>query len=228
MKPYYEHAGITIYHGDCIEILPHLPKCDLLLTDPPYGINYVHGGHEGGPNATKFAGVAVFGDDREFDPTQFLEFPRVVLWGANHYAHRLPRSASWWIWDKRCNTVVNDQSDAELAWCNFGNSARIFYHVWDGFRRQTEKNVPRVHPTQKPVALMQWCITRVGGDIDTILDPFMGSGTTLVAAKNLGRKAIGIEIEEKYCEIAAKRLSQEVFDFKAEPGISPSSPLFAT
>jgi site-specific DNA-methyltransferase (adenine-specific) len=123
---------------------------------------------------------------------------------------KLIASPGWLVWDKRCNTVVNRHSDCELAWTNFLTSARICYLVWDGFRRGGgEKGTPRVHPTQKPVELMKWCML-FAPDAKLILDPFMGSGTTLRAAKDLGRRAIGIEIEEKYCEIAAKRLSQGV------------------
>lgn len=204
-----------IYHGDCLNM--ELPSADLLLADPPYGINFVHGAEKNNPNQTKFAGVKIHGDDHDFSPLPFLGFSKVILWGANHYAERLPSRASWLIWDKRCGTVVNDQSDCEMAWCSFGQTARIFYHVWSGFCKGSEMGKPRVHAMQKPVDLMQWCIGKAGA-VETILDPFMGSGTTLVAAKNLGRKAIGIEIEEKYCEIAAKRLSQEVFDFSPSAG----------
>ena len=89
MKPYYEEKGIKIYNGDCKEILPQLGTADLLLADPPYGISFVHGGHEGGPNETKFAGVKCHGDDEAFDPAPFLGYPKVILWGANHYADRL-------------------------------------------------------------------------------------------------------------------------------------------
>ncbi len=207
-KPYYEDESVRIYHGDCREILPLLEPVDLVLTDPPYGIGYVHGA-EYGPNASKFNDMPVVGDDVPFDPRPLLVFKNIILWGANHYADKLPPSGGWLIWDKRCMTVVNDQSDCEMAWTNIRNTARIYYHVWDGFRRGSEKDIPRVHPTQKALGLMRWCL-ELQPDAHTILDPFMGSGTTLRAAKDLGRKAIGIEIEEKYCEIAAKRMSQLV------------------
>jgi site-specific DNA-methyltransferase (adenine-specific) len=209
MTPYYEEKGITIYHGDCREILPTLEKVDLLLTDPPYGINYKHGIAKG-PNASKFDGKTIHGDDKPFDPLFLLHFEKLILWGANNYSSRLPQSGGWFVWDKRCGSVVNDMSDCELAWTNLMNTARMFYHVWDGFRRGSQTGVDRLHPTEKPISLMKWCILQAK-KADTILDPFMGSGTTLRAAKDLGRKAVGIEIEERYCEIAVKRLSQEVF-----------------
>jgi len=212
MKPYYSHAGITIYHGDCREILPHV-KADCVVTDPPYGIG------ERTDRLSKGRSVLawnrdyppVHGDDAPFDPTPWLAWP-AILWGANHYASRLPDSATWLVWDKRDGNPSNDNADCEMAWSNVGGPARLFSHHWQGMIRASERREPRQHPTQKPVALMRWCLGFVPDG--TILDPFMGSGTTLVAAKLEGRRAIGIEIEERYCEIAAKRLAQEVFDFK--------------
>ena len=212
VKPYYEEPGITIYHGDCRDILPSLPKVDLVLTDPPYGIGYSHG--KGGgklARSTQFDHHPIIGDDKPFDPKPFLNYPEVILWGANHYASRLPDSAHWLIWDKRDGICTNDQSDCEMAWVKGKGNARIFRHLWNGMLKASEQGEKRVHPTQKPVELMQWCIQNITTNTyQTILDPFMGSGTTLRAAKDLGRKAIGIEIEEKYCEIAVKRLAQEV------------------
>lgn len=212
LTPYYSHAGITIYHGDCREILPQV-SFEAIVSDPPYGISYVHGA-EKIPNASKLNEMPVIGDDAPFDPQFLLDagLP-TILWGANHYAARLPISAGWLVWDKRCNTVVNDQSDCEVAWTNVRRTIRIYYHVWDGFRRQTEKEIPRVHPTQKPVALMEWCLAMLPADVVSVCDPYMGSGTTLVAAKKHGFKAIGIDIDEHWCDTAARRLSQEVLDF---------------
>jgi DNA modification methylase len=219
MKPYYEHAGITIYHGDCRELLPQLPKVDLLLTDPPYGISFSHGGGDNsgigrGRYATLFAHEKVVGDTSPFDPTFILSLGvPTVLWGGNHFASRLPNSQSWLVWDKRAASHhTNDFADCEIAWTNLGCVARMFRHHWDGMMKASERGQSRVHPTQKPVGLMMWCLS-FAPEAKTILDPFMGSGTTLRAAKDLGRKAIGIEIEERYCEIAAKRMAQEVFSF---------------
>lgn len=217
MKPYYEHAGIAIYHGDCREILPQLPGNAAICADPPYGIGYVNGAVNI-PNATKFAGVAVIGDDEPFDPSDLLRYEHVLLWGANHYAPRLP-GGRWLVWDKRCGVVPErDTSDCEFAWVrgSGGMCARMIRLYWDGFNKQTERGIPRVHPTQKPVEVMKWCFDFLPKD-RVLVDPFMGSGTTLVAAKNLGREAIGIEIEERYCEIAARRLSQEVLNFEEMP-----------
>ena len=212
MKPYYEHAGITIYHGDCREILPTLPKCDLLLTDPPYGMSWdakvtrgINGTGSKGP--TRHYGTTISGDDEPFDPSFLLDKgDTVIIWGFNHFPQHLSKGTAL-VWLKRYDDGFQSfLSDAEIAWMNTG------YGVY--CRRDVSmqgESSSRIHPAQKPIDLMQWCIGfGNGGDV---LDPFMGSGTTLVAAKNLGRRAIGIEIEERYCEIAAKRLSQEVFDF---------------
>ena len=215
IKPYYQDDAVTIYHGDCREIVPTLGRFDLLLADPPYGIGYIHG--KGGgclARSTMFAGDAVEGDSEPFDPAFLLALCiPTILWGANHYADRLPPSRGWLVWDKRGGMASNDQSDCELAWTNVLTVARLRTQVWNGMITSGEqRGKRRVHPTQKPVELMTWCIG-LAGDVQTILDPFAGSGTTGRAAKDLGRKATLIEREERYCEIAAKRMAQEVLDF---------------
>ena len=212
IKPYYDHAGITIYHGDCRDILPLLDPVDLVLTDPPYGINHPtdYKARRRGNLASCSNYPAVYGDDEPFDPSPFLKTP-CVLWGANYFADRLPTSSGWLVWDKKRPHDL-DQATVELAWTNFVKGARIFRFMWNGMLRDGKDYL--CHPTQKPTELMKWVLTLKWTPSGTILDPFMGSGTTLVAAKQLGRKAIGIEIEEKYCEIAVKRLAQEVLDLK--------------
>jgi site-specific DNA-methyltransferase (adenine-specific) len=209
-KPYYDHDGITIYHGDCRDILPHLPKVDLVLTDPPYGINY-DTSHDKYKNA--ISRTEVVGDKEPFDPTPLLGLGRLIIWGGNCFASRLPDCPKWLAWVKTARDDAEiRQADMELAWTNCISRSRVFHHLWIGAYRASESGIRNEHPTQKPLELMRWCLGLVP-DANLILDPFMGSGTTLRAAKDLRRKAIGIEIEEKYCEIAAKRLSQEVFDF---------------
>lgn len=227
-NPYYDHAGITIYHGDCREILPHLPKADLLLCDPPYGsglsVDYAErfspqpGSNRWWKSSDRKLSVRhkpIVGDDEPFDPAHLLSFPaRVhVLWGANWYSSRLPDSGAWWVWDKRNGKRdVSDadwpMSEGELAWTDKGKGVRIFRHTWFGLIRDSEIG-RHYHPTQKPVELMRWCIVSANAK-GLIVDPYMGSGPVLEAAKLMGLSAVGIEIEEKYCEIAAKRLSQEV------------------
>lgn len=207
--------GVTLYLGDCREILPTLGKVDAVVSDPPYGIAFAHGGNDNsgigkGRYATKFAKVEIVGDDAPFDPAPLLSLAdTVILWGGNHFADRLPASPSWLIWDKRAASGhSNDFADCEIAWCSRNGVARIFRHHWDGMMKASERGVPREHPTQKPVAVMQWSIERVPPPATLILDPFMGSGTTGVAARMLGRKFTGIEIEPKYFDIAGRRISE--------------------
>lgn len=196
-KPYYDDGnGIVIYHGDCRGILPHLPKVDLVLTDPPYGIGErMQGGTWGA--ASKYE------DFRKWDiaPDKYfweqLIAKNFIIWGGNYFP--LKPSRCWLVWDKQ--NAVRTMSDCELAWTNFDRpTKRLSWPV--GIHEHG-------HPTEKPLQLIKWCIEQANDSL-TILDPFMGSGTTLRAAKDLGRKCIGIEIEEKYCEIAVKRLAQEV------------------
>jgi len=200
--------GVTLYLGDCREILPTLGKVDAVVTDPPYGIGYSHGVGGGKlARSTQFDHHPIVGDDAPFDPNPWLAFQFVVLFGANHFADRLPPSSAWLIWDKRDGVCSNDQADCELAWTNFGTPARLTRHLWNGMLKATERGEPRVHPTQKPIAVMDWVI-RLIPNANTILDPFMGSGTTGVAAVKLGRRFIGIEIEPKYFDIACRRVSE--------------------
>lgn len=205
-RPYYDQDGITIYHGDCREILPELGRVDVVITDPPYGIAHPTNYHERGRG--KLAQCRdyppVHDDNKPFDPTPWLIYP-CILWGANYYASKLPDSSGWLVWDKLRPPTL-DQATAELAWSNFVKGCRVFRFMWNGMLR--DSNEPLVHPTQKPEPLLTWCMSLPWTPAGTVLDPFMGSGTTLVAAKNLGRRAIGIEIEERYCEIAVRRLAQ--------------------
>ena len=229
MKPYYEEKGIQIYLGDCREILPSLPKVDLVLTDPPYGVI-------GGSKAIGGSGfVKVNEYDLSWDmaPVSHKELQMMmdisknqIIFGINYFWDFFKPTNSLIVWDKKCQNGWNDTfSDGEIAWTSLGGKLKIYRQLWVGALRKGD-TIKREHPTQKPAELMRWCILQVEESaIDsscschlyspcTILDPFMGSGTTLRAAKDLGRQAIGIEICEAYCEIAAKRLQQEVFAFK--------------
>lgn len=215
MKPYYERGGITIYHGDCREILPLIGRGDLVLTDPPYGMSE---NAKRIASRTKLAMTTDYGSfewDKEPASPEEIQAtlsaaPLSIVWGGNYFA--LEPSRGWLVWDKLNS---GNFADAELAWTNLKTSVRVFRFMWNGMLRDGEaRKEKRVHPTQKPVELMTWCLSFVP-NAQLVMDPFMGSGTVLVAAKNLGRQAIGIEIEEKYCEIAARRLGQEVFDFSS-------------
>lgn len=214
MTPYYDRDGITIYHGDCREILPSLPKVDLVLTDPPYGINYDPQSHKYG--ATTAGGTRVVGDAAPFDPRFLLDVGRGrILWGANCYSSNLPDSPRWLAWDKVTKNGLKLRiAETELAWTDCIGRSQVFRFLWSGAYRADEQG-DYFHPTQKPIQLMRWCMGLVGAPEGLVLDPFMGSGTTLIAARNLGRKAIGIEIEERYCEIAVKRLAQGLLPMEA-------------
>jgi len=193
----------TLYHGDCLEIFPNLDKVDAVVTDPPYGIGYKASVPS---NANTVGNVnlgAIAGDDKLFDPSPWIRWP-CILWGANHFAQRVPHGR-WLAWNKLGGKQPWDQfSDVEFAWQNKRAADKIFSHLWKGMC-QKGRGEKRSHPTQKPVALLEWCLTFVP-EAETILDPFMGSGTTGVACANLGRKFIGIEIERKYFDIACERI----------------------
>lgn len=223
MKPYYEHGGVTIYHGDCTETPLPLPVA-AVITDPPYGMkDKTHRGTRFSGNSNLHSGAfvarnwdAIHGDDKPFDPSLWLTYPKVALFGAVHFSDKLPPSRAWIVWDKREGGTPDDNADCDFIWTNLPGVARLYSQLWRGVCRRGEDNaLPLLHPHQKPLELMQFIIKRCRlTEKDLILDPYAGSGSTLAAAKSLGFPAIGIEIEEKYCEIAAKRLSQEVFQFQ--------------
>jgi site-specific DNA-methyltransferase (adenine-specific) len=213
MKPYFQEGGIVIYHGDCREILPTI-SVEAIVSDPPYGMKR-HGRYQTGANTTagpgrgdrsSLFGETVFGDNKPFDPTHLLDYEEVMLWGFNHFPQYLSRGTML-VWLKKYDTEFGTfLSDAESAWLNRGMGIYCRRYV-----ARHADNVGRVHPSQKPVHIMKWCLGFIKSQ--SVADPYMGSGTTLVAAKDLGRCAIGIEIEERYCEIAAKRLAQGVMEF---------------
>ena len=204
MKPYFESGDQVIYHGDCLEIMSELESVDLVLTDPPYGVKMSKG----------FGGVGGWGGCRQYDddwdserpPRKFfdliLKVKLVLIFGGNFFADILPQSTHWIFWDK-LNTMPTF-GDGELIWTNSDRkSVKKIIYEYNGL---LGKEKDRYHLTQKPVGLLMLLLNKCSKKMDVVLDPMAGSGTTLVAAKQLGRKAIGIEIEEKYCEIAAKRI----------------------
>ena len=208
-KPYYEDEehGIVIYHADCREILPHLPKVDLLLTDPPYGINSMWSANPTGGFMTKEEAAHIKKWDM-FAPKEIVieaiaKANEAIVWGGNYFGFDATERV--FVWDK-CLQGMHF-AEIEIAWVisQAGTSrlCRLPLKSSEVFGVNSERR----HPTQKPLALMKWCLGFFP-KAETVLDPFMGSGTTLVACKQLGRRCIGIEIEERYCEIAARRLSQ--------------------
>ena len=209
VAPYYQDSSCTIYHGDCRDILPHLEPVDLVLTDPPYGMSFRS-------NHRTKKHLPIHGDD--FLPLDLIELSIMKASAAAYVFCRwsnlkeLPDPTSVIVWVKNNWSMGDLDHEHAKQWeaCCFYRKEK---HRWSERGRpsdiiRAERTGNDLHPTEKPIKIFHWLISHNVGE--TILDPFMGSGTTLVAAKNLGRKAIGIEIEEKYCEIAVKRLRQEV------------------
>ena len=200
-------GNATLYLGDCLDILPTLPKVDAVITDPPYGIAHKSGRALGGKwGFVRHQGVTIANDSKPFDPSHLLRLGvPLIAWGANFYSDKLPGSG-WLVWDKRpgIEDMKFNRSDSELAYISETKTVKTFRHLWHGLCRATEVG-EHLHPTQKPVALMQWCIEQVG-KAETVLDPYMGAGATGVAAAGMGRSFIGIEIEPKYFDIACRRI----------------------
>lgn len=206
----------TLYLGDCRDVLPTLDPVDLVCTDPPYGI-----GESAGKAKTRTSGFASrikgakayvrdYGDDdwdKEPVPDELMRAVRAagkwqVVFGGNYYD--CPAAKCWLVWDKVNGDT--DFADCELAWTNFPKAVRLIRYMWNGMLR--EKGAQRGdHPTQKPLEVMKWCIGHAPQS-ESILDPFMGSGTTGVAAVQLGKAFIGIEREERYFEAACRRIRE--------------------
>jgi DNA modification methylase len=203
-KIYFQDDDVVIYCGDCREILPEFgdKSFDLVLTDPPYGID-VNKMQPGTGRHTFYRGS----DWDNYRPVDVVEGLKkldipLCLWGGNYYTDILPPNNKWLIWHK-----LNDGlsfSEAELAWTNYSMNTRVY--------SKYVANQVKLHPTEKPLPVILWCVKIAikNSVVNLILDPFMGSGTTLVASKQLGRKSIGIELSEEYCKIAVERLRQSV------------------
>lgn len=206
-------GNADLWLGDCREILPALPKVDAVITDPPYGMDW-------DTDSTRFSGGArrrgagrddwgaIAQDSAPFDPSPLLNFPRVVLFGANHYSNMLPVGTTL-VWLKKADHLFGTfLSDAEIGWMKGGHGVYCYRKQFPPPSRMAENGGREAaHPTQKPIGLMAWCIglTKVPAGA-VVLDPFMGSGTTGVACMNLGRRFIGIEIERRYFDIACERI----------------------
>lgn len=191
-------GNAELYRGDCLEILPLLPKVDAVITDPPYGIGIC--------TRVSFQERQEW-DMARIDPRPFLEIgEKHLFWGGQYIAELLPASESWLVWVKRpLDGIKKSQchSTVELAWADWGK-ARFKKHVWDGGKREGKpENRLFCHPSQKPVEVMEWCLEGVVG---VVLDPYMGSGTTGVACTNLGLPFIGVEKEKEFFDIACERI----------------------
>jgi DNA modification methylase len=206
----YRHIGLaTLYLGDCREILPTLKKADAVVTDPPYGIGAdSHMAKLGGMKAG-----AALAPKRHYEATDWDSTPideelmdlvlasgkQAIVFGGNYYA--MPPARCWLVWDKQVNGQF---ADAELAWTNLDKPVRLISHMWNGMLRKGQEE-RFSHPTQKPLGVMKWCLSHIP-DANTIIDPFMGSGTTGCAAVQMGRSFIGIEREPSHFELACKRI----------------------
>lgn len=220
--------GVELWCGDCLDVLPSLGRFDAVVTDPPYGQNHkVNTFHSGGtrekavvqrsgktlrvrPNIHR----PIVGDDRPFDPGPFVDLaPAVILWGAHKFADRLP-PGTWLVWDKVPTGKVRDQGDGEAAWMKgTPRPMRIFRLLWDGLsvgtgaRHEVTAGQQRLHPTQKPEVLMEWTLQQLGlPRRSTVIDPFMGVGSTGVAAVKAGLCFTGVEIDGQYFDIARRRV----------------------
>ena len=213
---------VTLYRGDCRDILPTLGKVDAVVTDPPYGIN---------ENDRKVASRGKLAAPKDYGEFKWDAAPIdsstvallqassrwQIIFGGNYFT--LGPTSCWLVWDKQNGT--NDFSDCELAWTNLKKAVRRIYWRWNGMIRRGDD--VREHPTQKPEGVMKWCIEHLPDGVETICDPFMGSGTTGVAAVKLGRKFIGIEIDARYFDIACRRIEAAANqpDMFVEPAPKP-------
>ncbi|MGB0239048.1 MAG: DNA-methyltransferase [Cycloclasticus sp.] len=201
-------GNAELYHGDCAVILPQLEPVDLILTDPPYGIGEAANNNK---SRGKRASSRDYGKD-DWDnapPAAWLfglmqeKSKHQIIFGGNYFA--LPPTRCVLVWDK--DNGANDFADCELAWTNLNKAVRMKKWTWHGMRQENiSRKEERVHPTQKPTGIMEWAIAQAPDDVMTICDPFMGSGTTGVAAMNLEKRFIGIEREKKYFDIARERI----------------------
>jgi hypothetical protein len=188
-----------------------VPQC--VFADPPYGVQERTFRKTAGRG--KLAGCndfpSVIGDDNHFDPSLLLQVPAQVkiIWGANYFADKLPITSSWIVWDKRDGIPSNDNADCELAWTNAGGPARLFTHRWNGMIKASEQNERRLHPTQKPIALAQWCFEKYSKDSDLIYDPFLGSGISVIAGERLERTVYGCELSPAYINVVIQRWEKE-------------------
>ena len=222
-EPYYQSDGIVLYNCDWRDLDPALLKADALIVDPPYGL-----GEAAGKNASRnkpFGSPTQLGkrvvyakdygdDDWDHEPPSAEDIERLrslaphqIIWGGNYF--HLPPSRCWLVWDK-----VNGESDfadCELAWTNLDKAVRLYRYMWNGMLKENPE--VRVHPTQKPRALLSWCLTLFPKDVKSVVDVYAGSGTVAVACKAMGLSCVCVEREEKYCREIVDRLRQEIIQF---------------
>lgn len=198
---------------DAVEKLIDGNKVDLVFTDPPYGVAVVKDGMVGADFgvAKKGSYKPIIGDEttdtaiEAYNVCISIGANKIVLWGGNYFANKLPPSSCWLVWDKRGDSgIVNTFADCELAWTNMTSPARIHKQLWNGMIREGEKE-KRVHPTQKPISLCEWGIVSYTEIGSSILDLFLGSGSTLIACEKTNRICFGMEMSPDYCDVIVKR-----------------------
>lgn len=206
-----EADPVRIIEGDALEWLPRLPAgcVDAVVTDPPYGIGLeCEDEASGGIGRQTFR--KIIGDDEIFDPLPWIQFPDAMMFGCNNYCHAIPPlQGQWYFWDKTLQNNGCRIAEGEFIWHKRGTKPRAFRHLWSGAYRHSEAGIKSVHPTQKPVALMRWCIKRLKlkpGSL--IIDPYAGSGTTAVACIAEGVRCILIERDPQYVAIARRRVAE--------------------
>ena len=195
---------------DAVEALMNGRKADMVFTDPPYGISIVssNGKVGGGKLAKNGLYAPVAGDDSVETAIEAIHIISAlgakveIIWGGNYYAGHLPNSPCWIVWDKQIN---GNFADCELAWTNQKTAVRKFDHMWNGMIKASERGLKRLHPTQKPVALAEWCIETYGQECDTVLDLFGGSGFTLIACEQKNKTAFIMELSPNYIDVIVKR-----------------------
>lgn len=210
-----------IYCGDCLELMKQIPdkSIDLVLTDPPYGIdigkmNFTNSVNGGVAKRNDYKGKADW-DKYTPDSEYFAEIMRIsknqIIFGGNYFTDKLSPSGCWIIWDKRVeDKYSNDFADCEMAWTSFKKPSRIIRYLWSGMLQgNMQAKERRQHPTQKPTEVIRKILNDFSEPNQTILDPFLGSGTTAVACQELHRNFIGIEISPEYVKIAEDRLKQK-------------------
>jgi DNA modification methylase len=203
---------------DAVDKLMDGNAVDMVYTDPPYGISIVSNGSVngskpfgsvGGSNIVKVNQYAPIAGDDSIDVAieaikviQTLNAKVEIIWGGNYYATYLDNSSCWIVWDKK-NT--GNFADAELAWTNQKTAVRVFQHMWNGMIKESEHGQKRVHPTQKPIALAEWCYDNYGEDCKTVLDLFAGSGSSLIACETKKKNGYMMELSPAYCDVIVKR-----------------------
>ena len=205
-------SSVVLWMGDCKEVLPLLDNISAVVTDPPYGMGY-----KSGPNSRnsisstgKRYSETILGDDKPFDPTPWVKWP-CVMTGAHWYYDRLPAGGTIHTWDKRGSYEAIDQADCDQIWCSLRRPPRKLECVWRGLCRTTENTDPIIHPTQKPVMVMAWMMERLEVAVGaTVLDPYMGSGSTGIACIRTGRNFVGIEKDARHYKTAVERLRHEL------------------